>query len=653
MFGKALQVEMTRKKVKRILLFLILLICFLPAWSEDIHDAVIKGDIILVKNLLEKNPKLVNSRGKLDRTPLHLAAQEGNQELVELLLDKGADIDAQDQYHFTPLHLASYEGRLEVVQTLLTKGANKNARDIGGGTPLCIGAQCNKTEIVRVLINNGVDVNISENYKRTPLYWLANFGQRDLAKLIIEKGADVNASSKIGFTPLHAAAKKGYNGMVELLIKKGAEVNAKDDFLGRTPLHLTCFFGHPKVIDLLTANGADVNIKNKVGESPIHVAAMHGQLEVIQRLLENGAKINETDKDGKSAVQVAISRGYTDITNLFLNKGIEVNKKETHNGGTLLHLATIKGYKELVQLLIARGAHVNARDNNGFAPLYYAGLYGHKKVAELLIENGAKKIDNMEENYGKNPFLKKKIKEKEAFIWYLGGYSWAIKTKNYFIVFVDFWESLIKSTEPSLANGHIVPSEIKEQNVLVLSRYEHPEKAALAVYDWKQTIKNITYIQGFHPRTVPRHVYIGSRALKKIDNIEIIGFPVSQANVGFLLKVDGLSILYSTFHQEGPDQFMKEIDYLEKHFNIKKCDIVFLPSFRYMDGKNIAPMGIKYTMKKLHPNVLFPMSPAEREFLSSDFARQTTQKDSGIKIHCPENKGDRFFYQKGMPPPTH
>ena len=101
----------------------------------SIHDAARRGDIVAVKQHLAAGTD-VNAKAS-NGTPLHLAATFGHKEIAELLIDKGADVNAVGGLlGWTPLHWAASEGRKEVAELLIAKGANVNAKDDHGETPL-------------------------------------------------------------------------------------------------------------------------------------------------------------------------------------------------------------------------------------------------------------------------------------------------------------------------------------------------------------------------------------------------------------------------------------------------------------------------------------------------------------------------------------
>ncbi|RYP54743.1 hypothetical protein DL768_000567 [Monosporascus sp. mg162] len=158
------------------------------------------------------------------QTPLSWAAENGHKEIVQLLLDKGAEIDAKDKYGWTPLSRAAEKGHKEIVQLLLDKGAEIDAKNNYG--------------------------------RRTPLSWAAEKGHGGVVQLLLDKGAEIDAKDDHGgWTPLFWAAENGHKEIVRLLLDKGAEIDAKDNYGRRTPLSWAAEKGHKEIVLLLLDKG--------------------------------------------------------------------------------------------------------------------------------------------------------------------------------------------------------------------------------------------------------------------------------------------------------------------------------------------------------------------------------------------------------------
>ena len=163
--------------------------------------------------------------------------------------------------------LRAQDGRKETAELLITKGADVNAKGNDGTTPLDRAIRNpfknkNKAEIADLLRKHGGKTEKELNV----LFDASRTGNLEAAKQAIADGADVNAKDKYGGrTPLHRTDNKE---IAELLIAAGADVNAKDSRRW-TPLHGASWWGHKEVAELLIAKGADVNAKNDNGTTPL------------------------------------------------------------------------------------------------------------------------------------------------------------------------------------------------------------------------------------------------------------------------------------------------------------------------------------------------------------------------------------------------
>jgi ankyrin repeat protein len=203
----------------------------------------------------------------LPRSLLDCASQQGNKDVAELLIAKGADVNAKSHGGLTSLHMAAAG---------FHQGMAKKEKEIEA--------------VAKLLIANGADVNAKTSEGDTPLHKVANRGWEDMAELLIANGADVNAKTNEGRTPLHYTVVPYYQTqMAKLLIVKGADINAKDND-GSTPLHWLARYrwgrnGREKMAGMLIAQGADVNAKDKEGKTPLHWAK--NSLKDLEELLKS------------------------------------------------------------------------------------------------------------------------------------------------------------------------------------------------------------------------------------------------------------------------------------------------------------------------------------------------------------------------------
>jgi len=239
-------------------------------FKSTIHQAADAGDLAKVKAFIQEG---VGVNTKLHGcTPLHCAARYGHKEVAELLIAKGADVNAKDTRGRTPIDLAINQGRKEIAKLLVSRGA-----DVSLHTAAYIG----DLQRVEKLIDGGANVDANDQTGQTALCSAAKAGQIAVAKLLIANGADVNAGE---WTPLQEAAYRSKE-MVELLLAKGADINA-----GRwTPLH-SAVYGHNEIVELLIAKGANVNARDGSGRTPLFYAQHQGRTKIVELLRKHGAK---------------------------------------------------------------------------------------------------------------------------------------------------------------------------------------------------------------------------------------------------------------------------------------------------------------------------------------------------------------------------
>jgi ankyrin repeat protein len=254
-----------------------------------------EGRINIIKLLLQTETSVDDMDAK-GRTPLSRAAENGHEAVAELLISKGADINAGNAGR-TPLLHAVEKNHEEVAKLLINKGADVNATKYSSWTPLCFAIWMGHQKVAKLLINMGADINVCDNDGRTPLLHASICGHAEVAKLLIDKGADINASARNGWTPLSQASIYGHAEVAKLFINKGAYVNACDN-QGWTPLLRASERGHEEVAKLLIDMGADVNVCNNQGWTPLSHALLQGHEEVAKLLIAKGADVNCNNNNG-------------------------------------------------------------------------------------------------------------------------------------------------------------------------------------------------------------------------------------------------------------------------------------------------------------------------------------------------------------------
>ncbi|MEM7593149.1 MAG: ankyrin repeat domain-containing protein [Cyanobacteria bacterium P01_A01_bin.83] len=200
--------------------------------NQLIHQLSKTGDVLGLKELLVKNPTLVNAQDSVGMTPLHYAARK-SVECVNLLIKGGADVNLRNRNGYTVIFEAS---TAEIANILVENGANINVVANRGTTPL-ISAICREhIDVVCYLISQGANVNYTQELDfhstitQDSLRMIRSSdsqAKKDRAfkilEVLLEAGADPNIQCVDGSTVLHDASRKGLTEFVELLLKYGAD----------------------------------------------------------------------------------------------------------------------------------------------------------------------------------------------------------------------------------------------------------------------------------------------------------------------------------------------------------------------------------------------------------------------------------------------
>ncbi|MDR1303051.1 MAG: ankyrin repeat domain-containing protein, partial [Puniceicoccales bacterium] len=216
---------------------------------------------------------------------------------VQPLIDQGANVNAQDNYHNTPLHLAAEKDNAIIASALIKADANVNAQANFQRTPLHLAGEAGHVNVVQILIEAGADVNALDKNGYTPLHLLLHSREKENYKLITQMlldqpNIDVNIQDRNGKSLLHFAAQNGYADAVPALINANATIDARDKY-GDTPLHLAAEKGHCECVELLLNHDADINARNRKGTTPLFLATLlatlHGKDDAAKMLTRRGA----------------------------------------------------------------------------------------------------------------------------------------------------------------------------------------------------------------------------------------------------------------------------------------------------------------------------------------------------------------------------
>merc|ERR1712226_468579 len=319
-------------------------------------------------------------------TALTLACAGGHEELVTLLLSRGADIEHRDKKGFTPLILAATAGHDKVVEILLNHGADIEAQsERTKDTPLSLACSGGRYEVVEILLSRGANKEHRNVSDYTPLSLAASGGYTNIIKLLLAHGAEINSrtGSKLGISPLMLAAMK-------LLLDMGSDINAQIETNRNTALTLACFQGRHEVVSLLLDRKANVEHRAKTGLTPLMEAASGGYVDVGRVLLDKNADVNAppVPSSRDTALTIAADKGHYRFVELLLSRGAQVDVRNK-KGNSSLWLAANGGHIDVVQLLYSAGADIDSQDNRKVSCLMAAFRKGHSNVVKWMVKHVA------------------------------------------------------------------------------------------------------------------------------------------------------------------------------------------------------------------------------------------------------------------------
>jgi len=273
-----------------------------------------------------------NLNGDVSKNLLELRFdQDRDFKCMRRLLQKGADVNAKDNYDYTPIMYAAKGASnkaFNAVRYLVSKGAQLNAKNYYSTNALHFAVFAGNGDIVKFLIEKGAEGDLSD------LLMLAvRYGKEltESVQALVTKGADVNKVSGPNEYPyvndslLIIAAQNDHMEIVKVLLEKGANLNAKCHSrswcLGKDTLIYAATFGDLEIIQLLILKGANVNAQDKVGNSALMMAARNGHESVTHYLLQNGANVNLINEEGYSAIIYATEEGQKTIVQQLKAKG--------------------------------------------------------------------------------------------------------------------------------------------------------------------------------------------------------------------------------------------------------------------------------------------------------------------------------------------
>ncbi|GFO06809.1 ankyrin repeat-containing domain [Plakobranchus ocellatus] len=316
------------------------------------------------------------------QTLLKPAILSGCTESVKALLNRGADLNLPRNSRYPVLFFAitylDQPDLIEMVKFLVEKGADLEARNDFDRTPLLEAAYTEKTDVINVLNEKGADMTAVDNNDNSALHILMEQFSEPEEEILRLFASQYNQFSRYGMTPLMLAAEKCNAKSVKILLKLGADPKMAN-LTGDTALHwatdteMTC---------LLIQAGADLEARGRFGRTPLLKAACTGNTDVINELKKYGAVMTAVDDEGNSALHMMVGRIDESVEETFRIFAFQCNQSNK-KGMTPLMLAAKKCHTKAVRILLKLGADPHIVNYKSWQP--------HTALSLLLDRNGMKR----------------------------------------------------------------------------------------------------------------------------------------------------------------------------------------------------------------------------------------------------------------------
>lgn len=284
---------------------------------------------------------------------------------------------------FYPIHYAAKHGRDEIIDMLLLNGANIEQATYWGHNALSIAAAEGHAETVRMLIRRGAKISktlgIDEEYSYNILHIAAANWHPQVVEVLLEENVDIHEKAiPCGSSALHLAVV-------------GVAMLAQN--LSPYPVTYPWEGGdvdqQANTVEVLLNGGANIDQRDERNNTALRLAAVYGHDKAFEVLLKSDTDINVPDEEGFTLLHDAACGGATKVVHMVLNAGAKLDPQSQQSLWTPLIMASGNGFVDVVQVLVEAGASLNAMDNEGRTALHAAAKGKHQKVYQLLLEKGA------------------------------------------------------------------------------------------------------------------------------------------------------------------------------------------------------------------------------------------------------------------------
>lgn len=358
------------------------------SYRTPLHDAAIKNNNgnnrLNAMKLLLKNGADVNAKTTEGDTPLHYLMKRADTSIIKLFLEFGANVklvnNKEENLLFPAVGYNYYE---DVVQLLIDLGLNVNQCNTDKKTPLHEAARNSKNvnfqkKVLEMLIKAGANINARDKDDKTPLYYWVKQSNFEAINLLLKADADLNVLDINGENLIVPAIVSKHVGLVQQLIDEGLNVNNRSTS-GITPMHRVAMYmsydkNYLQIAEVLLKNGADINARDKTGLTPLwYLIQKDGNFEAVQLFLNFDADVYLMNELGENMLFPAANfNKNVDVLQLLIDLGLDVNHRSTPGLMPLIVASNYKPYKSLkiVKCLLKNDDNMNAVGRRGATPLY-------------------------------------------------------------------------------------------------------------------------------------------------------------------------------------------------------------------------------------------------------------------------------------------
>jgi ankyrin repeat protein len=311
-----------------------------------LHIACERNNEDIVEFLLQKGFDR-NDRDKDGRTPLHIAAMKGHLNIVELLIEKGADIEREDETKNRAISYAIIHNRIDNVECLLNNGAEFMFYNKDNDSPLTLAIKKNMNRIIEIMMNKSIDKNDLDNAQSIVEYALNRKAIKYAIPLIIKgfkfkinncnKNTLLDINSNIELKLLLSVACNDLESCKEIL----NSINYKECIFDFPLINLATKNKNLDIIKLLIDKGADINQRSSNDdESPLLIATNDNDEELIKSLIKLGGDINFENSKQLYPLIIAIKNNNIQLVNFLLRVGAKPNKNRHLKNSLLVYITT-------------------------------------------------------------------------------------------------------------------------------------------------------------------------------------------------------------------------------------------------------------------------------------------------------------------------